>query len=371
MAFWKNNESALQAEIQRLNAEVVSLTSALTQANARANSAEAERSQCIQKVQEQRDLVANFTVFARSMSDTQTSLGTLANAMRIEKDRAVDAQGVSLTSRHAIDRISSNLVSLASNSKSAADKVGQLDERAQQVGSIIQLIKDIADQTNLLALNAAIEAARAGEQGRGFAVVADEVRKLSERTAKATAEIAGLINEIRIDSETSRGMMTTLADEADRYSQDGQSAAATMKQLLEMSASMEGAIGASALRGFCELAKVDHLIFKFQVYQVLLGLVQHVGTEVSTHRQCRLGQWYYEGEGHACFSRLPGYSEIEVPHIKVHEAGNAALKAFAQNDWGKVLETIGMMEAASISVIDGLESMAASGENDSNLLCSH
>lgn len=96
-----------------------------------------------------------------------------------------------------VDRSVREVKAIAETVNESASLMSSLGERSRQIGEIIGVIKDIADQTNLLALNAAIEAARAGEQGRGFAVVADEVRKLAERTTKATSEIGGMITAIQ------------------------------------------------------------------------------------------------------------------------------------------------------------------------------
>ncbi|MCP9758825.1 methyl-accepting chemotaxis protein [Aquitalea sp. S1-19] len=156
-------------------------------------------------------------------NSSRQSEGATAMAASVEQmtvsishisDSAQDAQQISASSNQLSDQggevlgqAITEMTRIGSMVDQAAGSIAELVGKTHNIASIMQVIKDIADQTNLLALNAAIEAARAGEAGRGFAVVADEVRKLSERTAQATQEIAGMIDEIRDSSNTSQGSM--------------------------------------------------------------------------------------------------------------------------------------------------------------------
>ncbi len=307
---------------------------------------------------------------------------------------------------------------LSGTVQDAAEKVTHLGEASQRIGEISSTIDAIAEQTNLLALNAAIEAARAGEQGRGFAVVADEVRSLAQRTSQATAEITVTIEEIQKaigDAITTMHSGVEKADEGKEAAQQTSQAFAAISNNIGDLAELISAIATAAeqqraattaiaenIHTIADLsaantshaqmtvdrveelssvigqqlriidqfdiphktiliAKSDHMMWKKRLSEMMMGRSGLRNDEVSDHHHCRFGKWYYT-EGVAQYGHLETFRAIEEPHGEVHRIAKEAVTLFNSGRKQEAERLIDDLDTPTEEVLELLEKLREEAE---------
>ncbi|WP_172838527.1 methyl-accepting chemotaxis protein [Stappia sp. ES.058] len=356
----------------------------------------------------------NGQAISSAASELVTSVEQISQTSDSAADEANSTNAAVNAGLDAMLDVSQRMGDIADASQQSAENLSDLHDASEQIGEFLSVIENIANQTNLLALNATIEAARAGEAGKGFAVVANEVKSLATQAAKATEDIAQRIDALKAGMLTTQDSISvsrkavdrgqeTIASANDRMQSVGSRIAGVSGRMQEISAilqqqkeasqeiarsitgvadlaveneaqlqNMSNALQASndrfssdaatwfdagSDRSICEMAKIDHVLFKKRVVDTIIGRDTWATADVPNHHECRLGKWY-EAIENAEIRAHPAYKALAAPHARAHTAAHEALQAHGDGDADTASARLTDLNTSSRELVDALDAFS-------------
>ncbi len=268
-----------------------------------------------------------FTYTITSISEIAENASENSENLRkiVEINREVKEEIQEL--KNTFDYFMNQIKRLIEFADGATKNISDLEQSVENIGQVIQLIKEIADQTNLLALNAAIEAARAGEHGRGFAVVADEVRKLAERTQNATKEVEVTINVLKQNSSSLTVEGNELRDIISQMQEFMEEFRVGFEKLYQINFETFEEFETLTNTLSAIQQKINNLLFSIRNYQEkIIGKSKHI----EDHPEHSFEEWM-NTSGYSSFKDTDAYQKIRSSHEAFHQHMKNAMDSSMKN----------------------------------------
>lgn len=187
--------------------------------------------------------------------------------------------------------------------------------------------------------------------------MADEVRTLAGKTEEATKEIIVFVKEIRSNANTTNLSFEKMLESMQIMRTSLDTASGVIDEVVNLADEMTSIINNSSAGKFIELIKMDHMLYKLEIYKVIFGLSNKIADDFTSHNQCRLGKWYYEGEGSKLFSTSNEFKSLESPHKQVNGSGTLAFQTNMHGQRNECLNYLSEMEQSSEKVIEILNKL--------------
>lgn len=357
--------------------------------------------------------------------EISASIVEVANSSNQISEKTNESVSHAVKSQKTVGNALDEIFKTEKTFSSIVQTFSELQERVNDIENVVELVNGIASQTNLLALNASIEAARAGEHGKGFAVVAEEVRKLAENTVSALQEVTNNVHHLKaysdnvsgsikettqiishasIEARESMPLLSLIVETVEEINTDVTNTAAITEEqaasideitnrMSEMSGLQEDIRGlgnrtsvaihelSMEINNFREkvvqnnsthlssiallhLSKADHVLWKWRIYNMFIGLEDIQPEEVAAHTDCRLGKWYFAEATKKRLGHLHAYQELDQYHKDVHDSAYNATVQFKNYQIEEAEDELQRLEDASAQVIIYLDELIDYLENE-------